>query len=98
MRKKEIIGTNNYVLVSVDYLCAIPEFAFLSYESYPSGTDTLSSKDVIGFRDYFWKAYFSNPFYLEKIERLFGKEQRNNVEEMAKHNLKRKLLDANTGF
>ena len=58
---------------------------------------SLSSKDVIGFRDYFWKTYFSNPFYLEKIEN-FWKEQRNNVEEMAKHNLKRKLLEANTNF
>lgn len=74
------------------------EFAFLSYESHPSGTNNLSSKDVISFRDYFWKTYFSNPFYLEKVEMLFGKEQRNNVEEMAKHNLKRKLLEANTNF
>ena len=72
------------------------EFAFLSYESNPSGTNHLSSKDVIGFRDYFWKTYFSNPFYLDKVERLFGKEQRNNVEEMAKHNLKRKVLEVNT--
>ena len=33
------------------------EFAFLSYESNPSGTSNLSSKEVIGFRDYFWKTY-----------------------------------------
>ena len=69
------------------------EFAFLSYDSQPSGTEHLSSRDVISFRDYFWKTYFSNPFYLDKVERLFGIKQRNNVEEMASHSLKRKLLD-----
>ena len=69
------------------------EFAFLSYDSKPSGTNKLSNRDVINFRDYFWKTYFSNPFYLEKVERLFGTKQRENVEEMASHKLKRKLLE-----
>jgi len=69
------------------------EFAFLSYDSMPTGTDELSNKEVIGFRDYFWKSYFTNPFYLNKVERLFGPAQRANVEEMASHTLKRKLLE-----
>tara|TARA_B100000242_G_C43050156_1_gene490613 strand:- start:2053 stop:3582 length:1530 start_codon:yes stop_codon:yes gene_type:complete len=69
------------------------EFAFLSYDSKPSGTNQLSNKEVIGFRDYFWQTYFSNPFYLEKVEKLFGSKQRENVQEMATHKLKRKLLE-----
>ena len=69
------------------------EFAFLSYDSMPSGTNELTNKEVIGFRDYFWTTYFTNPFYLNKVERLFGAAQRQNVEEMAAHKLKRKILE-----
>ena len=74
------------------------EFAFLSYDSKPSGTKYLSNKDVINFRDYFWKTYFSNPFYLEKIEKLFGIKQRDNVEEMASHKLKRKIIEESSNY
>jgi len=55
-------------------------------------TKTLSSADVLRFRDYFWKTYFSNPGYLDLVERKFGLQQRHNVEEMASYSLKRRLL------
>ena len=69
------------------------EFAFLSYECKPLPTKTLSSADVLRFRDYFWNTYFQNPAYLDKVELSFGAAQRENVEEMAKHKLKRKILE-----
>ena len=69
------------------------EFAFLSYECKPLPTKTLSSSDVLRFRDYFWNTYFQNPAYLDKVESSFGAAQRVNVEEMAKHKLKRKILE-----
>ena len=68
------------------------EFAFLSYECKPLPTKTLSSAEVLEFRDYFWKTYFKNPAYLRKVESKFGITQRKNVEEMANNNLKRKVL------
>ena len=46
----------------------------------------------IKFRDNAWSTYFSNPRYLELIEDKFGKQQRQNVESMAKIKLKRKIL------
>ena len=69
------------------------EFAFLSYECKPLPTKHLSNKEVLGFRDYFWQTYFRNPAYLDKVELRFGRAQRLNVEEMAKHQLKRKILE-----
>jgi len=68
-------------------------YAFLSYDSEPLRTNFCSSAEVLKFRDNAWHTYFTNPAYLEKIERKFGLQQRQNVEEMAKIKLKRKLLE-----
>ena len=69
------------------------EFAFLSYECKPLPTKYLSNQEVLAFRDYFWSTYFNSPAYLHKVESLFGIRQRKNVEEMASHDLHRKLLN-----
>ena len=69
------------------------EFAFLSYECKPLPTKYLTNVEVLKFRDYFWETYFKNPAFLDKVEHRFGLEQRKNVEEMARHSLKRKLLN-----
>ncbi len=69
------------------------EFAFLSYECKPLQTKTLTSAEVLRFRDYFWETYFNNPAYLQKVENKFGIDQRLNVESMSKHKLKRKILE-----
>ena len=68
------------------------EFAFLSYDCKPLPTKSLSSAQVLEFRDYFWNTYFNNPAYLSKVESKFGILQRKNVESMAKNRLKRKIL------
>lgn len=67
-------------------------FAFLSYESEPMQTNYLSAAEVLKFRDDAWQTYFTNPAYLDLVERRFGAIERANVEDMAKINLKRKLL------
>lgn len=67
-------------------------YGFLSYESRPLPTRHVSAADVLRFRDEAWHAYFTNPAYLELVERKFGGEQRANVEAMAKHRLRRLLL------
>ena len=71
------------------------EFAFLSYECKPLPTKYLTNKEVLRFRDYFWETYFKNPAFLNKVESKFGVEQRKNVEEMASHTLRRKILENN---
>lgn len=74
-------------------LPSTPEgYAFLSYESEPLPTKYCTSAEVLKFRDDAWHTYFTNPAYLELVEKRFGAEQRKNVEEMAKIRLKRKIL------
>jgi anaerobic magnesium-protoporphyrin IX monomethyl ester cyclase len=68
------------------------EYAFLSYESIPLRTKTLSGAEVLKFRDEKWHEYFSNTTYLNLVEKKFGLENRKNVEELAKIKLKRKIL------
>ncbi len=67
-------------------------YAFLSYESEPLPTKYLSSAEVLKFRDEAWQKYFTNPAYLELVERKFGSQERKNIEDMASIRLKRKLL------
>jgi anaerobic magnesium-protoporphyrin IX monomethyl ester cyclase len=67
-------------------------YAFLSYESEPLPTRHISAADVLRFRDRAWQAYFTNPAYLELVERKFGAAEKKNVEEMASIRLKRRLL------
>ncbi|NCX94525.1 MAG: radical SAM protein, partial [Gammaproteobacteria bacterium] len=67
-------------------------YAFLSYESQPLPTKYLSAAEVLRFRDDAWRKYFSNPTYLNLVERRFGPQERQNVENMASIRLKRKLL------
>ena len=67
-------------------------FAFLSYECEPLQTKQLSAADVLKFRDEAWSTYFGNPRYLKMIEKKFGISQRENIEDMAKIQLKRKIL------
>ncbi|MFM9058225.1 MAG: B12-binding domain-containing radical SAM protein [Planctomycetaceae bacterium] len=67
-------------------------YAFLSYESQPLPTRHLSAAEVLRFRDDAWHRYFTNPAYLTLVESKFGAEQRVNVEGMARHRLRRRLL------
>ncbi len=68
------------------------EYAFLSYECKPLRTKTLTGAEVLKFRDDKWHEYFSNPTYLNLVEKKFGSDSRKNVETMAKIRLKRKIL------
>jgi radical SAM superfamily enzyme YgiQ (UPF0313 family) len=69
-------------------------YAFLSYESQPLPTKHLSAAEVVRFRDDAWQTYFTNPDYLNLVERKFGRAQRMNVEDMAKVPLPRQLLES----
>jgi hypothetical protein len=47
---------------------------------------------VLRFRDEAWQTYFTNPNYLDLVEKKFGLPQRQNVEDMSKVPLRRNLL------
>ena len=68
-------------------------YAFLAYNSKPLPTHNLSAKQVLKFRDEAWQQYFTNPKYLELVEKKFGEQQRKNIEEMSSIRLKRKILE-----
>lgn len=67
-------------------------YAFLSYECKPLPTNHISAAEVLKFRDDAWQTYFTNPAYLDLVEKRFGKIARVNVEEMASVRLKREIL------
>lgn len=67
-------------------------FAFLSYESEPLSTKTLSAVEVLRFRDAAWQTYFHHPPYLELVEKKFGIKERKNIEQMSQVKLRRKIL------
>ena len=67
-------------------------YGFLSYDSQPMPTRHCSAAEVLRFRDDAWQKYFSNPDFLNLVERKFGAGQRRNVETMASLKLQRKLL------
>jgi len=50
----------------------------------------------VQFRDYAFNVYFRNPAYLYMMEKKFGKRARKHLEEMASHDLKRKLFEGDT--
>lgn len=68
------------------------EFGFLTYDSKPMNTKYVTSAEVLRFRDNAWQTYFTNPAYLKLVEKKFGVEEKDNVVQMSKIKLKRKLL------
>ena len=68
------------------------EFAFLSYECKPLRTKSLSSEEVLRFRDDAWHKYFTNDSFLSLVARKFGNEAKDNVLNLAKIKLRRRIL------
>ena len=58
----------------------------------PLPTETLSAADVIKYRDENFIKYHNHKPFLEKINKKFGEKAANNIVEMTKIKLKRKIL------
>jgi anaerobic magnesium-protoporphyrin IX monomethyl ester cyclase len=69
------------------------EFGFLSYDHIPDSTDSLSSRDVLAFRDKFFHDYFTNQNTLLTVKRKYGQSAVDNINKMTSIKLKRKLLE-----
>ena len=67
-------------------------YSFHSYETLPLPTETLSAADVIKYRDENFIKYHNHKPFLEKINKKFGEKAANNIVEMTKIKLKRKIL------
>ena len=60
-----------------------------SVDCMPMDTKYLQAEEVISFRDYAFQAYFTNPRYLNRVERLFGWETVKHIQGMTAHFLTR---------
>jgi anaerobic magnesium-protoporphyrin IX monomethyl ester cyclase len=68
------------------------EFGFLSYDHIPSRTYSLTSKQVLEYRDYAFRTLFENPRFIDKIKNKFGQKAIDNIQKMNNIKLKRKIL------
>ena len=62
-----------------------------SYETLPLRTETLGAAEVLKFRDEAFTRYFTNPRYLDLVQRKFGPDVVQHVRDMTKIKLKREL-------
>lgn len=69
------------------------EYSFLGYNCVPSGTPKMSPAEVLAFRDYFFDTCFTNPGFLNSIKNRFGQKAVDEIKEMTKIKLKRRLLN-----
>ena len=67
-------------------------YSFHSYETIPLPTKNLTAAEILEFRDKAFIDYHSHPPFLEKIENKFGKVAADNITDMVKVKLKRKIL------
>ena len=66
-------------------------YSFHSYETLPLPTETMTPKEIITLRDDDFIRYHTNKKFLELIEKKFGKLAVQNIKEMAKTKLKRRI-------
>ncbi len=71
-------------------------YSFHSYETQPLPTEFLKPEEILDFRDKSFIKYHSNKKFLEKIKKKFGTKAVNNIKEINKIKLKRKILEKST--
>jgi len=68
-------------------------YSFHSYETLPLSNEFLSAKDILMFRDNAFIKYHKNKAFLSRIENIFGKNAVENINEMLKVKLDRKIFN-----
>ncbi len=68
-------------------------FSFHSYETQPLSTKYLSAAEILELRDKAFIKYHTYKPFLDLIEKKFGKKAMDNIIEMTKIKLKRKILE-----
>ncbi len=61
-----------------------------AYETFPLATEHVSSGEVLRFRDDAFHAYYTHPRYLAHIEKKFGSQTTQHVQQMTTYRLQRK--------
>jgi radical SAM superfamily enzyme YgiQ (UPF0313 family) len=68
-------------------------YSFHGYDTLPLPTETLTAADVLEFRDKAFDEYHSYPPFLEKVKNKFGQIAVDNITEMLKVKLKRRIIN-----
>ena len=68
-------------------------FSFHSYDTIPLPTVHLTPAEILEFRDNAFNIYHSNSHFLNRIKNKFGQIAVDNINEMLKVKLKRKILE-----
>ena len=68
-------------------------YSFLSYDTVPVANESLTSEDIVKFRDGAYDEYHTSPEFLERVTKMFGEKQADNIREMTKIKLKRRILE-----
>jgi radical SAM superfamily enzyme YgiQ (UPF0313 family) len=68
-------------------------YSFHGYNTLPLPTETLSAAEILAFRDRAFEEYHSYPPFLEKIKAKFGQVAVDNINEMLKVKLRRKIIE-----
>jgi anaerobic magnesium-protoporphyrin IX monomethyl ester cyclase len=69
------------------------EFSWFGYEALPLSNGILSSEEMLSFRDKAFVEYHSSPSFLRKVEENFGSVGVENITDMLKVQLKRRILE-----
>ena len=68
-------------------------YSFHSYDTIPLPTESLSAAEILKLRDEKFNEYHSHPKFLERIEKKFNKQAAENILEMTKIKLKRRIIE-----
>jgi radical SAM superfamily enzyme YgiQ (UPF0313 family) len=67
-------------------------YSFHGYDTLPLATNKLTAGEMLEFRDKAFDEYHSDPLFLEKIKDKFGQAAVDNILDMLKVKLKRKIV------
>lgn len=100
--KLNTIGWNAYATMSFpgselfqqnkNFFYSYSEYAYLSYDTNPMETETLSRSDILKFRDEAFLKYHTNPEFLDKVYKKYGQVAVDNIKQMTQLKLKRKYI------
>ena len=68
-------------------------YSFHSYETLPLANENLTAAEILKFRDEAFLKYHKNPKFLDKVKEIFGQKAVENIEQINKIKLKRKILE-----
>jgi len=80
-------------LKKVDLPKNYEQYSFHAFDTLPLPTENLSAGEVLKLRDQKFNEYHKNPKFLEKINKKFGSKAVNNINDMLKIKLKRKIYN-----